>query len=65
MNKSFKTTVEYSNDSGEYYITLPDELLSCTGWEEGDMLDMVVNKDGSVLIEHVDTEFGGTDNDED
>jgi len=65
MNKSFKTTVEYSNDSGEYYITLPDELLSYTGWEEGDMLDMVVNKDGSVLIEHVDTEFGGTDNDED
>ena len=65
MNKSFTTTVEYSNNSGEYYITIPDELLVATGWEEGDVIDMVINKDSTLLLSLVDTEFGGTDNDED
>ena len=65
MNKSFTTTVEYSNNSGEYYITIPDELLVASGWEEGDVIDMVINKDSTLLLSLVDTEFGGTDNDED
>lgn len=35
--------------SGEYYFTLPDDLLEATGWKEGDEL-VWEEKDGSFLL---------------
>ena len=66
MSKVFESTVEYNEDFGEYYVTLPDDLLESIGWEESDVLEWHVNKDGTVLVERVDAEFyGETENDED
>lgn len=66
MTKIFESTVEYNQDFGEYFVTLPEELIESVGWEEGDVLEWRVNKDGTVVLERIDKEFyGGTDNDDD
>lgn len=65
MNKTYETTVEYNEDFDEYYITLPDELIGSLGWDEGDVVEWHVNKDGTVLVERVDEFFEGEQNDED
>lgn len=60
--KVYQSTVEYNEDFDEYYLTIPDELLENLGWDEGDVLEWHMNKDGTVLLERVDEEFyGGTD----
>lgn len=66
MTKIFESTVEYNDDFGEYFVTLPEELIQSVGWEEGDVLEWRVNKDGTVVLERIDKEFfGGSDNDND
>lgn len=56
-NKVYETTVEYNDDFREYFVTLPEELLESIGWEEGDVVEWSVNKDGTVLVQRVDGEF--------
>lgn len=63
MNKVFESTVEYNEDFGEYFLTIPDEILENLGWEEGDVVEWHYNKDGTVLLERVD-EFCGESEDE-
>jgi len=63
-SRVYETTVEYNADFDEYYLTLPEELTDSLGWSEGDVVEWKVNKDGTVLMELVDNEFGGTENDE-
>jgi hypothetical protein len=55
--KVYETTVEYNEDFDEYFITLPDELVQSIGWEEGNVVEWRVNKDGSVSLEKVDEFF--------
>ena len=57
MSKTYEATVEYNEDFDEYFITFPEELITSTGWEEGDILQWNVNKDGSVFVEKVDEFF--------
>ena len=57
MNKVYESTVEYNTDFGEYFITLPEEFIDNLGWEDGDTIEWHVNKDGTVLVERVDTFF--------
>lgn len=64
MKKIFETTVEYNEDFDEYFLTLPDELLTNLGWEQGDMVEWRLNSDGTVLLERVDQEYYGEVNDE-
>ena len=63
-HKVFETTVEFNDDFGEYFVTLPEDLLENLGWEEGDVVEWHVNKDGTVLLERVDEFFGGEDESE-
>lgn len=65
MSKVFESTVEYNEDFKEYYITIPDEILDSLSWEEGDVLEWIVNKDGSVVLVRVDEFTGGSDDQED
>jgi bifunctional DNA-binding transcriptional regulator/antitoxin component of YhaV-PrlF toxin-antitoxin module len=37
------------DENGEYFITLPDEILEDLGWQEGDVLDWDVRGNGIVL----------------
>jgi bifunctional DNA-binding transcriptional regulator/antitoxin component of YhaV-PrlF toxin-antitoxin module len=55
--KVYETTVEYNEDFDEYFLTLPDELVQSIGWEEGNVVEWRVNKDGSVSLEKVDEFF--------
>lgn len=54
MTTTYESTVEYNEDFGEYFLTIPEELQERLGWEEGDMLEWHLNKDGTVLLERVD-----------
>ena len=46
--------VEVDAISGEYYFTLPDDLLEKTGWKEDDALHWVDNGDGSFTLQKVE-----------
>ena len=35
----FSTEVQYNDETDEYYLTFPDELLEEMGWQEGDTLE--------------------------
>jgi hypothetical protein len=50
MTKVYQSTVEYNEDFDEYYATIPEELRDSTGWEEGDVVDWHMNKDGTVML---------------
>jgi bifunctional DNA-binding transcriptional regulator/antitoxin component of YhaV-PrlF toxin-antitoxin module len=54
MTTTYESTVEYNEDFKEYFLTIPEELIERLGWEEGDMLEWHLNKDGTVLLERVD-----------
>jgi bifunctional DNA-binding transcriptional regulator/antitoxin component of YhaV-PrlF toxin-antitoxin module len=59
----YESTVEYNDDYDEYNITIPEELRDSTGWEEGDVLSWILNKDGTVLLERIE-EFGDSEDGE-
>ena len=48
--KSWTLPVEFDEPTGEYFVQFPDELLGATGWQEGDELLWVDNKDGSFTL---------------
>lgn len=50
----WRLPVEVDGISGEYYFTLPDDLLEKTGWKEDDALHWVDNGDGSFTLEKVE-----------
>jgi hypothetical protein len=50
----WRLPVEVDSVSGEYYFTLPDDLLEQTGWRENDALHWVDNGDGSFILEKVE-----------
>jgi len=34
---------------GEYFVSIPDEILESLGWKEGDVLDISVEGDKIIL----------------
>lgn len=47
-------TVPIEIDSeGNYFITLPDELIAQVGWQIGDTLKWIDQGDGSFLLQKV------------
>ena len=49
--KRYTVPVECKGD--DCFITFPEEVLEKTGWEEGDTLEWVSNKDGSFTVKYV------------
>ncbi len=45
--------VEVDGASGEYFLTLPDDLLDSLGWKEGDTLEYVNNCDGTFKVRKI------------
>ena len=64
MSKVYESTVEFNEDFNEYYVTIPEEIIDNLGWEDGDVLEWVVNKDGTVLLTRADEYFGDTEDEE-
>lgn len=54
MSKIIESTVEYNEDFNEYMLVVPDEILDSLGWEEGDVLEWIDNKNGSLTLVRVD-----------
>lgn len=50
----WRLPVEVDDISGEYYFTLPEDLLERTGWKEDDALHWVDNGDGSFTLQKVE-----------
>ena len=42
-------TVIEVDPSGEYFITIPDEILESLGWKEGDEIHISVDGDKIIL----------------
>ena len=53
VNK-WRLPVEIDGISGEYYFTLPEDLLERTGWKENDALYWSDNGDGSFTLQKVE-----------
>ena len=51
---TWRLPVEIDSVSGEYYFTLPEDLLERTGWKENDSLHWVDNGDGSFTLQKVE-----------
>ena len=46
-NKSWTVTIEEDPVTGDLLLPFTDEILADLGWQEGDVLEWVDNKDGS------------------
>ena len=46
-----RTTLTIDDDG---LLTLPEDILQETGWKEGDVLEWIENKDGTVELRKVD-----------
>jgi len=51
MNYTLK--VEYNENSDEYYVILPKNLLKELKWKNGDQIEWKVKKDGSIVLKKV------------
>jgi bifunctional DNA-binding transcriptional regulator/antitoxin component of YhaV-PrlF toxin-antitoxin module len=55
---AYESSIEYNEDFKEYYLTIPEEILERVGWEEGDVVEWHLNKDGTILLERTDEYTG-------
>ncbi|UNH61334.1 hypothetical protein SSZBM1_217 [Synechococcus phage S-SZBM1] len=55
MSKRFTLPVE-ENEHGDYYITLPEEVLDDLGWQLGDNVEWSEDIDGSIILKRVEVE---------
>jgi len=46
----FTLTVELDPETGDHYLQFTDEMLSELGWQIGDQLEWIDNKDGSWIL---------------
>lgn len=54
QENSWFLRVELDMASGEYYVTLPDELLTKANWKENDELEWRYQEDGTIKLSKVD-----------
>lgn len=47
MTKSWTITLEEDPETGDLILPFTDEILKELGWQEGDTLEWIDNKDGS------------------
>ena len=47
---SWTLDVKYDNESGDTYIQLPDDMMLAAGWNLGDDIEWIDNKDGTFTL---------------
>ena len=58
INKTWTVAVEVDDETGDYVLPLPPEVLELQGWKTGDVLNWGDNMDGSfTLTKTSDTEL--------
>ena len=53
-NHNTNYTVTLEGDDEDCFLPLPDTLLDELGWQDGDVLDWIVNEDNTITIKKVD-----------
>lgn len=53
MTNTSTWTITVIEDGDDVILPFPDELLSTTGWQEGDTLEWIDNGDGSWTLRKV------------
>jgi len=48
LNTSYTVTLE--GDDEECFLPLPDEVLDHLDWQDGDMLEWIINDDNTITI---------------
>jgi bifunctional DNA-binding transcriptional regulator/antitoxin component of YhaV-PrlF toxin-antitoxin module len=56
-NKSHITKVEQNSETGDYFITIPEEALNSIGLVEGDEYSFIDRNDGTFEIRKVETKM--------
>jgi len=56
MNKKYTVEVIHDNETDEFILPLPEDILNEVKWQEGDTLRWKDNLDGSFTISRVETE---------
>jgi len=56
MNKKYTVEVIHDNETDEFILPLPEDVLNEVKWQEGDTLRWKDNLDGSFTISRVETE---------
>lgn len=54
--KTYQIPIE-ENEDGDAILNLPDEVLAEVGWQEGDCIEWIDNKDGSFTLKKRETQF--------
>ena len=52
-NTNYTVTLEEGEDE-ECILPLPDHIIDALGWEDGDILDWIVNDDNTITIKKVE-----------
>ena len=47
---SWTLDVKYDNETGDTYLQLPDDMMKQAGWNLGDDIEWIDNKDGSWTL---------------
>lgn len=56
-NKTWTISLEEDPETGDLILPLNDEILEGTGWETGDTIDWIDNKDGSWTMKKIETQW--------
>ena len=54
-------TVTLEGDDEDCFLPLPDEILDELDWQEGDILEWIVNPDNTITIKKVDDDSTRTE----
>jgi bifunctional DNA-binding transcriptional regulator/antitoxin component of YhaV-PrlF toxin-antitoxin module len=48
MSKKFMLNVK-EDENGDLYLTFPDEVIDSLGWQEGDVVEYVIDEDSFII----------------
>ena len=48
MSKKFMLDVK-EDENGDLYLTFPDEVVDSLGWQEGDVVEYVIDEDNFII----------------
>jgi hypothetical protein len=56
-NKTWTINLEEDPETGDLILPLNDEILEGTGWQTGDSIEWIDNKDGSWTMKKIETQW--------
>ena len=54
---SWTLDVKYNNETGDTYLQLPDDMMKQAGWNLGDDIEWIDNKDGTWSMKKIEKDY--------